>query len=104
MALLNFISNIFGNKYEKDIKNISPLVEKVNNEFSKLSEISHNKLRRETENLKDIIEKSISKKKKTLENLKSKAEEEIPPDKKEELYNEIDLLEEEIITNTNENT
>ena len=102
MALLNFISNIFGNKYEKDIKNISPLVEKVNNEFSKLSEISHNKLRSETENLKDIIEKSISKKKKTLEDLKSKAEEEIPPDKKEELYNEIDLLEEEIITNTNE--
>ena len=36
-GLLNIIGKLFGNKYDKDVKEIAPLVEQINNEFASLS-------------------------------------------------------------------
>ena len=44
--LINFIGKIFGNKYDKDIKKINPLVEEINNEFLQLNSISNDDLRK----------------------------------------------------------
>ena len=36
-GLLGILGKLFGNKYDKDVKEITPLVDKINEEFSKLS-------------------------------------------------------------------
>ena len=64
MALVNFITKLFGNKYEKDVKNIMPIVEDINNNYSQLNSISNDELREKTQELKNYISESLSKKKK----------------------------------------
>ena len=47
-GLLNIIGKLFGNKYDKDVKEIAPLVELINKEFTSLSSISNDELRAKT--------------------------------------------------------
>ena len=56
--LINFIGKIFGNKYDKDIKKINPLVEEINNEFLQLNSISNDDLRKKTIEFKTLINES----------------------------------------------
>ena len=97
MALFNIISKLFGSKYEKDVKNIMPIVEQINNEFSKLQSIGNDELREMTQKLKKEISDFISEDKKEISKLKTEAEKDIPAEKKEELYDQIDSTEENII-------
>ena len=39
-GIINFFSKLFGNKYDKDIKQISPIVSEINVLFSELKNIS----------------------------------------------------------------
>ena len=59
MALVNFITKLFGNKYEKDVKNIMPIVEDINNNYSQLHSISNDELREKTQELKNYISESL---------------------------------------------
>ena len=53
--MLDFISKLFGNKSERDVKSLLPLVEKVKAEFAKLGDISNDELRAKTIAFKEII-------------------------------------------------
>ena len=97
MALLDIIGKFFGNKYEKDVKNIMPLVKQINTEFSELEEISNDKLREKTNELRNKITDYISEDKEIVKKLKEKAESDISPSEKEDLYEQIDRSEEKII-------
>ena len=55
MALVNIITKLFGNKYEKDVKNIMPIVEKINQEYTELNSITNDELRKKTQDLLLII-------------------------------------------------
>ena len=39
--MLGFIKKLFGNKYERDINTIMPLVDRVKEEYELLSALSH---------------------------------------------------------------
>jgi preprotein translocase subunit SecA len=53
MAILDSILGKFlGNKSEKDIKKLLPIVNQINDEFEKLSSISNDQLRDRTKELK----------------------------------------------------
>ena len=54
-GLLNIISKLFGNKYDKDVKEITPIIEKINFEFSKLSALTNDDLREKTSDFKNQI-------------------------------------------------
>jgi len=102
MALLDIIGKIFGNKYEKDVKNIMPIVVQINSEFSKLEGISNDQLREKTRELKKQISDFTSTEKENVKQLKEKAESDISPEEKENLYDQIDKEEEIIISKTEE--
>ncbi|QNL21777.1 preprotein translocase subunit SecA [Hyphobacterium sp. CCMP332] len=90
------LSKIFGTKSERDIKEILPLVEKINEEYSKLDKLSHDELRGETEKLRSYLEKALSGIDKQIEDLKQKVADN--PDlgihEKEDIFNQVDGLEE----------
>ena len=93
-GLLGILGKLFGNKYDKDVKEITPLVDKINEEFSKLSSLSNNELREKTTEFKKQISDFISEEKSKIETLKEKSNlTETKTEEKEELYKEIDALE-----------
>ena len=46
--MLGFLKSLFGNKKDKDIKELQPYVGRVNDEFNKLASISNDDLRQRT--------------------------------------------------------
>ena len=91
------ITKIFGNKSEKDIKKVMPLVEKTNEACEALSAISDDALRDKTTEIKDIISGDL----KTIDDEIAGLHQQVAdkPDmdihQKEEIFDRIDKLEED---------
>ena len=100
-GLINFIGKLFGNKYEKDIKHIKPIIEKINQEYQKLSFLTNDELREKTIYFKNNLENSIKEEKDKILKLNTKSDsKDLVSEEKESLYKQIDNLEELIIDKT----
>ncbi|MEM7551697.1 MAG: preprotein translocase subunit SecA [Bacteroidota bacterium] len=90
------VAKIFGTKSDRDIKNVLPLVEEIKTEYAKLENISHDELRAKTEEVKADIQSHLSEIDSKIESIRTKidTDESIDVQQKEELFNEIDKLEE----------
>ena len=100
MNFLQIIGKMFGNKYEKDVKNIMPIVDKINTIFAEFQTITNDQLRKNTQDLKNQISNYTDEDREEIEKLKVLAEKDISPNEKEELYDQIDKKQEEIIKKT----
>jgi len=100
MNFLQIIGKMFGNKYEKDVKNIMPIVDKINIIYTELQTINNDQLRKNTQDLKNQISNHTIEEREELDKLKTQAEKDISPNEKEELYDQIDKKQEEIISKT----
>jgi preprotein translocase subunit SecA len=97
MSFINNVLSIFlGNKYERDMKEISPYVEKIHIEFEKLKDISNDELREKTTELRNVIRGFVKGDEDEIQTLKEKAEKEEDVNRKEEIYNTIDKIEKQI--------
>jgi preprotein translocase subunit SecA len=96
MKLINNLLKIFvGDKSEKDIKAIQPLVKQVLKFEQEFSNLSHEELREKTTAFKQKIQTAITKQKEDIANLKTQIEATEDIDKREDLYLEIDKIEKE---------
>jgi len=93
--MLGFISKLFGNKSERDVKGVQPLVEKIKAEFSKLDQISNDELRAKTLDFKVRIQAGLEKTDAAIKGAKAEVENDqaLEVNRKVELYTEIDKLE-----------
>lgn len=93
--MLQFISKLFGgNKSEKDIKAISPLVSAINQHFASYNNLSNDELRGKTTEFKIRIKQHIADIDNEIADLKSKAES-LPFNEivqKDEIYQQVDKL------------
>jgi len=98
MSLLdNVLGKFLGNKSDRDIKIIQPFIEKINNVTTQIQNISHDELRERSAQLKQKIKDEISAEQAEVEALRKQIDDpETPIEKQEELYNEIDKIEEKI--------
>ena len=97
-ALLNIISKLFGNKYDKDVKELAPIIKEIHQEYAKLSNLTNNELREKTTSLKNKITEFTLSEKKKIKQLKNEANKvDTDTTKKESLYKEIDELENTIL-------
>ena len=91
MDIVNKVLGLFlGNKYERDIKEITPYVQSTLGEYEKLKDISNDELRNLSAQLKIEIREEIEPDENAIKQLKEKAELEEDVIKKEEYYNQID--------------
>jgi preprotein translocase subunit SecA len=93
---MSFLSNLFGTKADRDIKEVMPIVEKIKAEYEKIVKLSHDELRAESASLKKQIRDSIKDEQEQIKKLKSEVEETDEYTRKEEIYQEIDKLEKDI--------
>ena len=70
-ALLNIISKLFGNKYDKDVKELAPIIKEIHQEYAKLSNLTNNELREKTTSLKNKITEFTLSEKKKIKQLKT---------------------------------
>ena len=91
--MFGFLKKILGSKSDKDLKEIYPLVDKINTEFDKLKGISDEDLRGKTESFKLKIRESLRETDDEIKSLKNKYEvSEGSLDEKEEILNSIDKI------------
>jgi len=91
--MLGFLAKIFGSKSERDIKALQPLVQQVNEEYSKLSSLSNDDIRNKTIEFKATIAEALAEIDAKIAETKSNAEsQELSLQEKTALYDEVDAL------------
>ena len=96
MSLLNSVLKAFvGDKAKKDVKELQPLVDEINKAYEHIKDLDHDALRDKTAEFKSRIADSIKDINDQIEGLKSEVKSSDDIDRNEELYAEIDRLEDE---------
>ena len=99
MGFNDILKRLFGNKADRDMKELLPIVSKVNAEWEKIKGVSHDELRQISADLKAKIHAHVKAEEDEIAALKAKVENEKPSiEEREEIYNRIDKLEEQINT------
>jgi len=99
MSFLNTVlSSFFGNKSQKDIKELTPILLKVKQEYLRFPGLTNDELRAESAGLRGKIHDYIKAEEDEIASLKESAESgELPLEEGEKLYDRVDKLEEIIL-------
>src|SRR5690554_7460226 len=95
MALNDIISKLFGNKAQRDLKEVNPFVKRVQEAYTDITKLSNDELRNRTKELDKQIEEYVAEEKAEIERLKAGMEE-VDLDQRESIWNQIDKIEKEI--------
>jgi preprotein translocase subunit SecA len=93
--MLNIVKKIFGDKHEKNLKVLWPVVEEINQEYEKLKQLSDDELRAKTKEFKDKISEFTSETRKQIAELKEKLQSDEDFDRTA-AYDELDTLNEKL--------
>ena len=98
MSIINtLLGRFLGNKSEKDIQKINPVVEKVKEEYEKVVNLSNDELRERTWSIRRQIKEYTLKDEETIQELKLKIDDdEIDIEEKEQLFINLERIEKEI--------
>jgi preprotein translocase subunit SecA len=93
--MLDFFSKLFGSKSERDVKALSPIVEKVKAAYAKLDQLSNDELRAKTIEFKETIAAGLAGIDSEIQAIKSRTETELNMEVSEKvtLYTQLDKLE-----------
>lgn len=101
MSIINSILKVFvGDKSERDIKAIKPLIEKIKTYEGALGSLSNDELRAKTIFFKEKIQQSRADQDAKIASYKEEIEKTQDIDKRESIYASIDSLEKEAYTNS----
>ena len=95
MNFIEIITKLFGNKAQKDMRAIQPVVDQIKAQYEVIDALSNDDLRAHSWALMDKLQAAVADKKSQISNLKSQIET-TPIEKREKIYNEVDKLEKEI--------
>ncbi|NLJ01742.1 MAG: preprotein translocase subunit SecA, partial [Bacteroidales bacterium] len=95
MAFNKIISKLFGNKAQRDLSEINPVVKRIQEAYPAIEQLSNDELRAKTKELEQQISDYVAEEKAQIESLKAGMEE-IELDEREGMWNQVDKLEKEI--------
>ena len=95
MGISNFLKKIMGNKAQRDMKEISPDVERIKAAYETIKTLSNDELRARTEILKNKIQETVASENKQIAELKAGIDG-TELHLRENIYKEVDKLEKEI--------
>lgn len=90
--MLNLIKKIFGTKYDRDVKEYSPVVEKINAFFQEYKSLSNDELRNKTFDFRNRISEYLSNIDADIAKLKEQAENEKDLEVREDIFEQIDKI------------
>lgn len=96
MAFNDILKSLFGNKSQRDVKELQPIVKKINEISPTLTGISNDELRQRITLVRQQLKDSVAPQREKITDLKSKLET-LEYDQREPLWDEIDKIEKEIL-------
>ena len=101
--MLGKILKLFvGDKSKKDLKEINPIINQIHSYQDEMNKLSNNELRQKTETFKELIKDSISEINIKIDKLKNEINETNDFDLKEDLFSQIDKLNQDAYNITEE--
>ncbi|WP_445381708.1 preprotein translocase subunit SecA [Robiginitalea sp. IMCC43444] len=101
MSFINSVLKAFvGDKAKKDVKELQPIVAQIKTFEASLEKLSHDELRQKTAAFKEQIQEGIQEIQSQISELKKQVQESDDIDQNEELYAQIDQLEEQAYEKT----
>ncbi|MBQ7448271.1 MAG: preprotein translocase subunit SecA [Paludibacteraceae bacterium] len=95
MNFLGILQKMFGNKSQRDMREVMPYVEKIKAEYERVVACSNDELREKSEALKNRLADAVMSDKEKIAALKASVEQ-TPIEKREKIYEEVDKLEKNI--------
>ena len=95
MTFIEIITKLFGNKAQKDMRAIQPIVDQIKAQYEQIDKLTNDQLRARSWALMDRLQAAVADKKARIAELKGSIEA-TPIEKREKIYNEVDKLEKEI--------
>lgn len=95
MAFNDFLTKLFGNKSQRDLKEINPYVDKIREIYPTIANLSNDELRARTIAIRNEIQEYVSNEKNKIKEHKDNIEN-IDIDQRESMWAEVDKLEKEV--------
>ncbi|HKL95898.1 MAG TPA: preprotein translocase subunit SecA [Paludibacteraceae bacterium] len=95
MGINDFLSKLFGNKAQRDLKEVMPIVDKITAIYPSIAQLSNDELRARTESIKQRLRDVVQNERDQIETLRTQIEE-TEINEREKMYHEIDKLEKQI--------
>lgn len=95
MGFTDILSKVFGNKSQRDLKEITPYVNKINELFPSFSSLSNDELRAKTKKIQAEIVDYVASELKEIQELKEKIKT-LPVEQRENLWAEVDKKEKNV--------
>ena len=93
----NVLSKFLGNKSDRDLKAVTPSLEKIRQAWDEIKSVDNDELRRRSNALKERIKEAIAPEQNEIDQLKIQTEaRDIDVDEKEKIYDQIDKIETKI--------
>ena len=96
MGFNEFMTKLFGNKSQRDLKEITPYVDKIKAVYPSIQKLSNDELRAKTDEIKQRIQDYVADERAKVEELKASIESTELEDR-EEVFAQIDKIEKEIL-------
>ena len=93
--MFNFLKKIFPSKHEKDVKELLPIVDEINEHYKELASLTDDELRAKTAEFKELIRKNTQEHEDKIIELRSKLTNDISHDERKEIYDELEKTENE---------
>lgn len=104
--MIGFIKKLLGNKSERDLKEITPILQKCLEAYETISKLSNDELRAKTQEFKQRIQDRVKSQKEEVaalrKTLADNIDDHLSVEEKERIYGQIDKLEKEIYKLTQE--
>ena len=101
MGFNDILSKLFGNKSQRDLREVQPYLTKIKETYSSIQALSNDELRARSESLKQKIREYTAAERAEIEKLKSNVEE-LDLEAREEVWNKVDKIEKTILDRTEE--
>ena len=95
MGFNDVLKKLFGNKAQRDLKEIEPYVERIKQAYEQIEKLSNDELRERTESIKQHIQDYVQAERDRIAALKAQIET-TEINQREKIYDEVDKLEKEI--------
>ncbi len=91
--MLGFLQKIFGSKHDKDVKGILPIVDEINEIYAKLSSLSDEELRAQTDKFRSRIAEQLMTLTSERAEIRTRLQEEdLPHDDHQSLHNRLNEI------------